>query len=106
MRDIVGNAIGFTKVPTEDELAQATAALSLDDLLAKDTNCPMLVINGDQDVHVPITDTQIFEGRRDTDVLLIGGAGHCAFDKLDELEAQCLRWLTTHLHAPVALATH
>ena len=104
MKDIVGNAVGFTKVPTDDQLLEATSRLKLDDLLAKQTNCPMLVINGDQDVHVPITDTQIFEGRHNTDVLLIGGAGHCAFDKLDELEAQCLRWLTTHLHAPVAVA--
>jgi esterase FrsA len=106
MRDIVGNAIGFTKVPTEDEFTEATAGLKLDDLLAKDTNCPMLVINGDQDVHVPITDTQIFEGRHDTDVLLIGGAGHCAFDKLDQLEAPVMSWLTSHLHTPVASATH
>jgi esterase FrsA len=105
MGDIVGNAIGFTKVPTKDEFTEATAALSLDDLLAKDTNCPMLVINGDQDVHVPITDTQIFEGRPNTDVLLIGGAGHCAFDKLDQLEPPVMQWLTSHLHAPVVSAT-
>ena len=63
------------------------------------------VINGDQDVHVPITDTQVFEGRPDTDVLLIGGAGHGAFDKLDQLEAPVMQWLTSRLHAQLASAT-
>ena len=105
MKDIVGNAVGFTNVPTDDQVLEATSRLRLDDLLAKDTNCPMLVINGDKDVHVPITDTQVFEGRPNTDVLLIGGAGHCAFDKLDQLEPPVMNWLTSQLHAPVASVT-
>jgi esterase FrsA len=93
MRDIFGNAVGFNKVPTVEQLVEASAAFKIDDLLAKDANCPMLVINGDADVHVPVTDTTIFEGRPNTDVQLIHGAGHCAFDKLDELMPVVMTWL-------------
>lgn len=105
MRDILGNAYGFTKVPTNQQLIEVTGKFMLDDLLAKDRNCPILVINGDQDVHVPITDTQVFEGRPDTDVILIGGGTHCALNRLDLLQPIVTRWLTTHLHAPLPTAT-
>jgi esterase FrsA len=98
MRDIIGNAFGFTKVPTNDQLLKTTGKLKLDDLLAKDDKCPMLVINGDQDVHVPITDTQVFEGRTDTDVILIGGGTHCALNRLDLLQPAVTQWLTAHAH--------
>jgi esterase FrsA len=98
MRDIFGNACGFTAIPTDDELASAAAAFPLDDLLATDTNSSMLVINGDADVHVPISDTKVFENRPDTDVQLIPGGSHCAVNKLDELLAATNTWLTTALH--------
>ena len=39
----------------------------------REPHCSMLVINGDQDVHVPITDTHLFDGPPNTDVILIGG---------------------------------
>jgi esterase FrsA len=104
MRDIVGNAVGFTTVPTSEQLIKTTGKLRLDDLLARDSNCPMLVINGDQDVHVPITDTQVFEGRSDTDVILIGGGTHCALNRHDLLEPIVTRWLTSQLHPDLASA--
>jgi esterase FrsA len=100
MRDIVGNAVGFDKVPTHDQLLDTIGKLKLDDLLAENSNCPMLSINGDKDVHVPMTDTQIFEGRPNTDVILIGGGTHCAINRLDLLEPIVTGWLTAHLHAP------
>jgi esterase FrsA len=102
MRDILGNAYGFTEVPTNQQLVEITGRFMLDDLLAKDSNCPMLVINGDRDVHVPITDAQIFEGRPNTDVILIGGGTHCALNRLDLLQPIVTQWLTSHLHAPAA----
>ncbi len=102
MQDILGNAYGFTEVPTRDQLIETSARFKLDDLLVKDSSCPMLVINGDKDVHVPITDTQIFEGRPNTDVILIGGGTHCALNRLDLLQPIVTRWLTSHLHAPLA----
>jgi esterase FrsA len=98
MKDIFGNAAGFTQPPTYEQLAEAGTRFVMDDLLAKDTNCPMLVINGDKDVHVPITDTTIFDGRADTDVHLIPGGTHCAINKVDELNAVNTRWLAAALH--------
>ncbi|MFC5136715.1 hypothetical protein ACFPK1_00580 [Actinomycetospora rhizophila] len=55
----------------------------------------MLVINGDEDVHVPLADTTVFDGRPDTDVQLVRGGAHCAFDKL---LADTTTWLTAALH--------
>jgi esterase FrsA len=98
MQDIFGNAAGFTERPTVDRLGATGARFALDDLLCRGTNGPMLVINGDQDVHVPITDTQLFDGRADTDVQLIHGGSHCAINKLDELLTATTKWLTTALH--------
>jgi hypothetical protein len=72
----------------------------MDDLLDADRNCPMFVISGDADLHIPITDTQIFEGRRDTDVQLVHGAGHCGFDQIDVLLAGTNAWLNTVMHEP------
>jgi esterase FrsA len=43
MRDIIGNAYGFTEVPSDRQLIEVTGKFMLDDLLAKDSNCPMLV---------------------------------------------------------------
>jgi hypothetical protein len=36
----------------------------------------MLVINGADDVHVVQADTLVFQGRPDTDVILVPGTGH------------------------------
>jgi esterase FrsA len=98
MRDIFGNAIGFARVPTSEQVIQASAPFSMGELLAKGTNCPMLVINGDQDVHVPLSDTQLFEGRPDTEVQIVPGGTHCAFNQLDQLIAANTKWLATALH--------
>jgi esterase FrsA len=98
MKDIVGNALGFTEVPTTDQVAQALAPFAMDDLFAKQTNCPMFVINGDKDAYIPLSDTKIFEGRPNTEVQIVPGAGHCAFDKLDLVIDATTRWLVTALH--------
>ncbi|GLZ49220.1 hypothetical protein Acsp06_54050 [Actinomycetospora sp. NBRC 106375] len=81
MQDIFGNAVGFTTVPTTEQVIEVAASFAIDDLLAQDTNSPMLVINGDEDVHVPLADTTVFDGRPDTDVQLVRGGAHCAFNK-------------------------
>jgi esterase FrsA len=97
MRDIFGNACGFTTTPTDEQLLSAGSAFTSDDLRAAGTNSPMLVINGDADVHVPLADTKIFEGRPATDVQLIPGGTHCAVNKLDELLAAVNPWLAATL---------
>jgi esterase FrsA len=107
MKDIVGNACGFTMPPSADQLLEVAMRLRLDDLLAKDVNCPMFVINGDKDVHVPLADTTVFQGRRHTTVQLVPGAGHCAFDEFDQLLVACTRWLSSVMHeVPVTVGAN
>jgi esterase FrsA len=89
----VGNALGFDTQPTAEELAAAFAPFSLRPLLDQDTNAPMLILNGADDVHVPQHDTLVFQGRRDTEVHLVPDTGHCAMSKLPELAPTILGWL-------------
>jgi esterase FrsA len=85
-------------VPTTEQVAEAATQFAMADLLAAGTNAPMFVINGDQDAHVPLADTQLFEGRPDTEVQIIPGGTHCAFNKLDQVITANVRWLSTALH--------
>ncbi|MFI9507094.1 alpha/beta fold hydrolase [Nocardia sp. NPDC052566] len=94
MSGIIGNALGFDHPPTPEELAGRWREFSLHCLLDKDDNAPMLVVNGADDVHVPQHDTVVFNGRRDTEVELIAGAGHCATAKLAEILPRMVIWLT------------
>ncbi len=97
MADIAGNAFGFPARPTESALQAASAGLIRRELLARRDNAAMLVINGEDDVHVPLADTRVFEGRPRTEVHLIPGAGHCATTKLPELVPVMVQWLRTTL---------
>ncbi|MEU1428113.1 alpha/beta fold hydrolase [Nocardia sp. NPDC005746] len=98
MRGIVGNAMGFDAEPTDAELAQRMSAFSLRKWLDRDWNAPMLVLNGADDVHIPQADTLVFEGRRDTEVHLLPGTGHCAITKLPEATRLMVDWLTGTAH--------
>jgi esterase FrsA len=93
MDGIVGNALGFDQRPSAGELAATFGAFSLRPLLDQDTNAPMLVLNGADDVHVPQHDTLVFGGRRDTEVHLIPDTGHCATTKLPEAIGLMFSWL-------------
>jgi hypothetical protein len=75
MAGIVGNALGFDHERSVDELSARFDGFSLRNLLDQDANAPMLVVNGADDVHVPQHDTQVFQGRRDTEVHLIADTG-------------------------------
>ena len=75
MADIVGNAFGFDHSPSDEEMAERRAGMSLRGLLDQDTNSPMLVVNGADDIHVPQADTLVFRDRRDTRVELLGTPG-------------------------------
>ncbi len=97
MSDIVGNAMGFNRSPHPPELSEALSRLSLQPLLEQQTNAPMLVINGADDVHIPQQDTLIFEGRADTEVQLLSGTGHCAVTRLDEVIPKMIGWMAQHL---------
>ncbi|MFE7398101.1 alpha/beta hydrolase [Streptomyces sp. NPDC057557] len=93
MEGIVGNALGFNELPSPEEQSAEFAKFNLRHLLDQDTNAPMLVINGADDVHVPQHDTLVFQGRRDTRVDLIPGTGHCAITKLPEVMPIINDWL-------------
>lgn len=93
MRGIIGNAMGFDHEPSDADLAAVWPSFDLRPLLDRDDNAPMLVVNGADDVHVPQHDTLVFQGRRDTEVHLIPGAGHCATPRLSEAVRIMLAWL-------------
>jgi esterase FrsA len=97
MFDIVANAVGFDRRPGLDELVTAMSGLSRRELLAKNDNAPMLVINGADDYFVPQSDTLVFMGRRDTEVRLMPGTGHCAVSKMPEVMATTIGWLRSRL---------
>ncbi|WP_244321210.1 alpha/beta hydrolase [Streptomyces melanosporofaciens] len=98
MADIFGNAVGFTTRPDMGALITAFESFALDELLTTQDNCPMLVINGDADVHVPIADTTVFNGRQNTQVELIPGGSHCALNKLDQIMPIMINWIANALH--------
>ncbi len=100
MADIAGNAYGFSAPPTEAQMLDASRPSSRRALLEQAINGPMLVINGADDVHVPQSDTLVFEGRPRTEVHLIPGTGHCAASKLSEAIAIMLDWLPAQLGKP------
>jgi esterase FrsA len=93
MDGIVGNALGFDRRPSPEDLAATVGTFSLRPLLDQDTNAPMLVVNGADDVHVPQHDTLVFQGRRNTEVHLIPDTGHCATSKLPEAVGLMFSWL-------------
>jgi esterase FrsA len=98
MNHIFGNAVGFSAIPTIEQIIEVSESFAMDDLLTKGTNSPTLVINGDADVHVPVADVTIFEGRPTTHVHLIPGGTHCAMNKLDQLLPILTTWLSASLH--------
>jgi esterase FrsA len=98
MIDIFGNAVGLTEQPRTEDLIAMMQNYSLRPLLDLNTNAPMLIVNGADDVHVPAADTLVFTGRRATDVHLIEGTGHVAASKLPEVIPLIVAWLRNHLH--------
>ena len=100
MADIIGNVLAFDRSPNARELGELKRTLSLRPLLDQDTNSPMLVVNGADDVHIPQHDTLVFRGRRDTRVELLPDTGHCATTKLGEVVPMIAGWIAGHLQVP------
>lgn len=100
MHDIVGNAMHWDHSPTLHELSAGLGRLSRRDLLARQGNSAMLVINGADDYFVPQSDTLVFRGRPNTDVRLIEGTGHVAMSKAPEVVPQVIAWLRAHFAVP------
>jgi len=95
MYDIVANAMGFNTRPDLATLMPRVRAFDLEPLLATTGNAPMLIINGDADPYVPVEDTLLFEGRPDTEVMLVEGGVHCAFNRYPEVIKAVLHWLAS-----------
>ncbi|SPM33115.1 Esterase FrsA [Mycobacterium rhizamassiliense] len=93
MHDILGNAMHWDHSPTLDELSAGMGQLIWTELLAQQTNSPMLVVNGADDYFVPQSDTLVFEGRPKTEVRMIEGTGHCAMSKAPEVVPTIIAWL-------------
>jgi esterase FrsA len=92
MEDIFGNATGFDRKPSTAALAEIASQFPLDALLEESSSSPMLVINGDADIHVPPSDTSVFAGRSQTVTHLIPGGSHCGLNKLNELMPIVIGW--------------
>ena len=99
MADIVSNAFGFDRRPSAEEIAERRTGMSLRALLDQDTNSPMLVVNGADDIHVPQADTLVFLDRRETRVELLSDTGHCAISKLGDVIPMMIGWLDETLSA-------
>jgi esterase FrsA len=99
MHDILGNAMRWDHSPTLTELSDCLGQLARRDLLDRDTNSAMLVVNGADDVFIPQSDTLVFDGRRDTEVHLIEGTGHVAMSKAPEVVPMMIDWVRRHLPA-------
>jgi esterase FrsA len=97
MADIAGNAFGFDRQPSAAETAERGAEMSLRPLLDQDTNSPMIVVNGADDIHVPQQDTLVFGDRRHTRVELLPDTGHCAISQLDDVIPLLIDWLSETL---------
>lgn len=108
MADIVGNAMGFDRPVTVDELAAAGRPLARTALLARPAgNSAMLVVNGADDYFVPAEDTEVFRGRPGVTVELIPGSGHCALSRAADVMPRLITWLRLQLDStpvPAAVA--
>ncbi|MGW5691288.1 alpha/beta hydrolase [Streptomyces asiaticus] len=90
---IIGNLFGFDQEPTPEEMQRQVGPHSLRPLLDRDDNCKMLVINGTADALVPVEDSLVFSGRRDTLVVISEGETHCVVTKWDDTIALITGWL-------------
>jgi esterase FrsA len=97
MPGIIGNDMWFDDEPTFADFMAAVQQFSRRLLLDRADNCPMLVINGANDYFVPQADTLVFQGRRNTEVHLIPGIGHCGVlggpSKMPEVLDLVVAWL-------------
>jgi esterase FrsA len=90
---IIGNLFGFDHQPTQAELEVELGPHSLRPLLDKTENATMLVINGSADALVPIEDSLVFTGRRDTLVVMAQDETHCVVTKFDDAMGLVTGWL-------------
>lgn len=94
---IIGNLFGFDHEPTVEEMGAQVGPHSLRPLLDRDDNCKMLIINGTADALVPLHDSLVFTGRRDTLVMMAQDETHCVVTKFADAMAMTTGWMAQQL---------
>ena len=108
MAGIVAHALRLDAFPEPDELPAILDGFSLagQGLLGPDRRpAPLLVVNGTDDVYVPTADSTVFEQYAEAEVHLVPGAGHCAAERITDVVAQAITWMTgqiTRITGPTA----
>ncbi|MEV5527007.1 alpha/beta hydrolase [Streptomyces prunicolor] len=101
MAGIVGNALHVDEMPDRSTIADLLASFSLREqgLLDKAgaESSPLLVINGADDVYVPLGDIVGLAGRPETTVWVIKDAGHCAPERSSQVNFALWGWLAARL---------
>lgn len=101
MPGIVGNALHLDGMPDQSAIAELLAAFSLREqgLLDKAGagGSPLLVVNGADDVYVPLGDAVGLAGRPDTTVWVVKDAGHCAPERSPQVNLALWGWLSARL---------
>jgi esterase FrsA len=107
MAGIVANALG------DEDLLAAPAAVRADlgaqfslekqGLLANRTSSPLLVFNGKSDPYIPVEDTMVFAGWRESLVWLFEDGDHCAANRIKRIVPAAVAWLRLSLHGDTAV---
>lgn len=103
MAGIVGNALHLDEMPEQAAIGDLLASFSLREqgLLDKSGpgsgGSPLLVINGADDVYVPLGDIVGLAGRPETTVWVVKNAGHCAPERSTQVSLALWGWLAARL---------
>lgn len=100
MTGIVANALGLEALPGPAAAEGLLDGFSLQrqGLLGRRHRAALLAINGDRDPYVPLIDTTVFEDDPNATVWVVGGAWHCAAERLPRVVAAAIGWLVARLH--------
>ena len=100
MPGIVANAVGLEGLPPPDEAAKLVELFSLraSGLLTPRPTAPLLAVNGSDDAYVPAADIDVFRTFPNATVWSIGGATHCAAEKIAPVLLAIVAWLRVQLH--------
>jgi esterase FrsA len=99
MAGIVGNALKLDGLPDEAGVATILSTFSLGEqgLLDNDEVAPLLAVNGDLDEYVPLEDTLVFAGQRNTTAWVVKNTTHCAVEKIQPVGTAAVAWMVNQL---------
>ncbi|MDV9173712.1 alpha/beta hydrolase [Streptomyces sp. W16] len=103
MAGIIGNALHLDEMPGPAVIDDLLARFSLreqgllDDPGSGPGGSPLLVVNGANDLYVPLGDTVGLAGRPGTTVWVVENAGHCAPERSTQVNLALWGWLVARL---------